>query len=217
MAKTLRQRPAAQLQTLVFDLDGTLVNSLHDIVLSFQYAFRVLGLSVPDYAAVRAQIGRPLESMFATFSGTQIAALTAIYCAYYPKHAADHATPQAGVPEALEALRWRGHKLAVATTKRTPVAEALLRAVGLAGAVDVIQGTDGFAHKPAPEVIYRALAHAGGTGSWMIGDTVSDIQAGQAAGLQTYAVTWGTHDAATLRGAAPTVLAPTLEALLELT
>lgn len=217
MAKTLRQRPAVQLQTLVFDLDGTLVDSLHDIVLSFQYAFRVLGLSVPDYAAVRAQIGKPLESMFAAFSDTQIAALTAIYCAYYPKHAADHAAPQPGVPEALEALRWRGHKLAVATTKRTPVAEALLGAVGLAGAVDVVQGTDGFAHKPAPGVIYRALAHTGGVGSWMVGDTVSDIQAGQVAGLQTYAVTWGTQDAATLRGAAPTVIAPTLEALLELT
>jgi phosphoglycolate phosphatase len=217
MTKTLSQRPAVRLQTLVFDLDGTLVDSLHDIVLSFQYAFRVLGLSVPDYAAVRAQIGRPLETMFAAFNDSQIAALTAIYCAYYPKHAADHAAQQPGVPEALEALRWRGYKLAVATTKRTPVAEALLRAVGLDSAVDVIQGTDGFAHKPAPGVIYRALAHAGGRGSWMVGDTVSDIQAGQAAGLQTYAVTWGTQDAATLRGALPTVVAPTLEVLLELT
>jgi len=205
------------LQTLVFDLDGTLVDSLHDIVLSFQYAFRALGLPVPAYRAVRAQIGRPLESMVASFSSTHIAALAAVYCAHYPKHFADHARLQPGVPEALEALRWRGYKLAVATTKRTPVAEGLIQAVGLDAYVDFVQGTDGFAHKPAPDVIYRLLARTGGPGSWMVGDTVGDILAGQAAGLKTYAVTWGTHDAATLQAAAPTIVAPDLEILLQLT
>ena len=80
-----------------------------------------------------------------------------------------------------------------------------------------MQGTDGFAHKPSPNVIYRLLARAGGVGSWMIGDTVSDVLAGKAAGLKTYAVTWGSHDASTLRSAVPTVVAPDLQMLLELT
>lgn len=215
--RTARAHPAVRLQTFVFDLDGTLVDSLHDIVLSFQYAFRTLGLKVPDYGAVRAQIGQPLESMYAAFTSTHIAALSALYCAHYPKHCADHTTVQPGVPEALEALRWRGHKLAVATTKRTPVAEELLRAVGLDAYIDFVQGTEGFAHKPAPDVIYRALARSGGEGSWMVGDTVGDILAGKAAGLKTYAVTWGTHDAETLGAVAPTVVAPDLAALLQLT
>ena len=215
--RTDRPRPVVDLQTLVFDLDGTLVDSLHDIVLSFQYAFRVLGLPVPAAAAVRAHIGRPLEDMFAAFTETHLAALTAVYCAYYPRHFADHAHAQPGVAETLEALRWRGYKLVIATTKRTFVAEGLLGAVGLAEYVDFVQGTDGFAHKPSPEVIYRALARAGGTGAWMVGDTVGDVLAGRAAGLKTYAVTWGTHDAAALAGAGPSVLAPDLRQLLALT
>lgn len=215
--RTHRPRPAVALQTLVFDLDGTLVDSLRDITLSFQYAFRVLGLSVPAASAVRAHIGRPLEDMFAAFSETHIAALAAVYCAHYPQHFADHASAQPGVAETLEALRWRGYKLAVATTKRTFVAEGLLGAVGLTEYIDFVQGTDGFAHKPSPEVIYRALARAGGAGAWMIGDTVGDILAGRAAGLKTYAVTWGTHDAAALARAEPTVLAPDLRQLLALT
>lgn len=212
-----RSRPAVGLKTLLFDLDGTLVNSLHDIVLSFQYAFRALGLPVPAAAAVRARIGEPLESMFAAFTGSHIAALAAVYCAYYPRHYADHAAVQPGVREALEALRWRGYKLAVATTKRTFVAEGLLGALGLDEYVDLVQGTDGFAHKPSPEVIYRALTRAGGTGVWMVGDTVGDVLAGRAAGLQTYAVTWGTHSADALAAAHPSVLAPDLRGLLALT
>ena len=210
-------REDVSVKTLIFDLDGTLVDSFDDIVLSFQYAFRTLGLPLPDSGAVRAQIGTPLESMVAGFSKTHIAALTAVYCAYYPRHCGDHATLKPGVLETLEALRWRGYKLGVATTKRTPIAKKLIRTVGLADAVDFVQGTDGFAHKPAPNVIYRLLAHAGGEGSWMVGDTTSDVLAGKAAGLKTYAVTWGSHDAHTLQGAAPTVIAPDLKKLLELT
>jgi phosphoglycolate phosphatase len=205
------------LKTLVFDLDGTLVDSLHDIVLSFQYAFRVLGLEPPAYQAVRAEIGQPLESMFATFCPSHVAALTAIYCEYYPKHFTDHATLQPGVKHVLEALRWRGYKLAIATTKRTPIAEGLVAAMGLEAYVDFVQGTDGFAHKPEPEVIYRALNRTGSEGAWMIGDTISDIRAGQAAGLKTYAVTWGTQRAEVLAAAQPTILAPDLQRLFELT
>lgn len=215
--RTLQPHPAVGIKTLLFDLDGTLVDSLTDIVLSFQYAFRVLGLPVPAAAAVRGHIGRPLESMFAAFAPTHIAALAAVYCAYYPRHSADHATVQPGVAETLEALRWRGYKLAVATTKRTFVAEGLLEAVGLGDFVDLVQGTDGFTHKPSPEVIYRALARTDGSGVWMIGDTVGDILAGRAAGLRTYAVTWGTQSAEVLATAEPSVLAPDLKRLLQLT
>ncbi len=210
-------RDNVSVKTLVFDLDGTLVDSFDDIVLSFQYAFRTLGLPLPASGAVRAQIGTPLESMVACFSHTHIAALTAVYCAHYPQHCGDHATVNPGVRETLEALRWRGYKLGVATTKRTAIAQKLLEAVGLTDAVDFVQGTDGFAHKPAPNVIYRLLARAGSEGSWMIGDTTSDVLAGRAAGLKTYAVTWGSHDAETLQSAAPTVIAPDLAVLLELT
>src|SRR5690606_7650283 len=104
----------------------------------------------------------------------------------------------------------------VATTKRSDVARSFVDAMGLTELLDHVQGTDGFPHKPAPDVIHRALRAVGAQGTWMVGDTVTDIQAGKAAGLKTYAVSWGTHDAATLATAAPDVLSDGLSDLFAL-
>ncbi|MBS3966786.1 MAG: HAD-IA family hydrolase [Truepera sp.] len=205
-------------KTIVFDLDGTLVDSLPDISNSFRYGFAKLGLPVPDATAVRAEIGKPLEEMYASFApAEQVAALCACYREHYPQHFTDQTRPYPGVLELLAQLRQAGFKTAVATTKQSFMATRLLTALGLVALIDHIQGTDGFPHKPAPDVILRALAAVGGDGLWMVGDTVSDIAAGKAAGLKTYAVSWGTHDAATLASAHPDVLATTLTPLLELT
>lgn len=204
-------------KTIVFDLDGTLVDSLPDIINSFRYGFAKLGLSVPDATAVRTKIGQPLEAMYASFApAEQVAALCACYREHYVKHFTDQTQPYPGVLELLAQLRQAGFKTAVATTKQSWMATRLLTALGFDQLIDHIQGTDGFPHKPAPDVILRALAAMGGEGLWMVGDTVSDIAAGKAAGLKTYAVSWGTHDAATLASAHPDVLAETLTPLLEL-
>jgi len=204
-------------KTIVFDLDGTLVDSLPDIINSFRYGFAALGLPVPDVGAIRAKIGQPLEAMYAGFApAEQVAALCACYREHYVEHFTDRTRPYPGVTELLAQLREAGFKTAVATTKQSWMATRLLTALGFAALIDHIQGTDGFPHKPAPDVIWRALAAVGGEGLWMVGDTVSDIAAGKAAGLKTYAVSWGTHDAATLTSAYPDVLAETLTPLLEL-
>ena len=204
------KRPA-----IVFDLDGTLVDSLPDIVASFRWAFGDVGLNAPAEAAVRAEVGLPLETMFARFAPHDaVAALAAAYRRHYPLHCADRTRPFPGVPELLATLREHGYATAVATTKRSPMALQLVEAMGLTGAIDHVQGTDGFAYKPAPDVVQRALAALQAEGRWMVGDTTHDVGAGKAAGLRTYAVTWGTHDAATLRAASPDVLADDLQGLV---
>jgi phosphoglycolate phosphatase len=81
--------------------------------------------------------------------------------------------------------------------------------------LDHVQGTDGFPSKPAPDVIFRALTQLGGEGEWMVGDTEHDVLAGKAAGLKTYAVSWGSHGEKRLASACPDVLAGTLDGLLE--
>ena len=199
---------------IVFDLDGTLVDSLPDIIASFQYAFTRLGLRVPSDAEVRVLIGHPLEAMYAHFAPEHVAALSTLYREHYPLNFTTRSRPYPGVVETLGLLRERGYRLAIATTKRTDMARRFVEALGLASALDHVQGTDGFPHKPAPDVIHRALAALGAQGLWMVGDTVHDIQAGKAAGLRTYAVTWGTHDAALLATAAPDVLHADLSRLL---
>lgn len=201
--------------TIAFDLDGTLVDSLPDIVASFRHAFTEHALVPPDEAAVRALVGLPLEAMFAHFvDDVRVPGLAGSYRRHYPLHFTDRSRPFPGVVELLDELGRRGYLRVVATTKRSAVARSFVAALGLAPLLDHVQGTDGFPHKPAPDVILRALEAVNGAGVWMVGDTVSDVQAGRAAGLSTYAVTWGTHDAERLRSAGPEVLADDLGGLL---
>ncbi|ATB41970.1 phosphoglycolate phosphatase [Cystobacter fuscus] len=203
-------------KTIVFDLDGTLVDSLPDIITSFQYALESQKLPVPSVAEVRALIGLPLEDMYAHFAAPdQIPTLCALYREHYPRNFVTRSRPFPGAVELLRTLRERGYTLAIATTKRTDMARRFVEALGLTSAVDHIQGTDGFPHKPAPDVIQRALAALGSEGLWMVGDTTHDILAGRAAGLRTYAVTWGNHGADELATAKPDEIQADLSRLLE--
>ena len=205
-------------RAIVFDLDGTLVDSLPDIVGAFRGAFADHGLTAPSEQEVRDHVGLPLDTMYAAFAPAErVTELSASYRRLYPQRFTRHSRPFPGVPEALATLRSRGFRLAVATTKRSDMATRFVAAMGLTDALDVVQGTDGFPHKPAPDVVHRALAALGADGVWMVGDTVHDIEAGRAAGLATYAVTWGTHDAERLRTARPDRLEATLEPLLAAT
>jgi phosphoglycolate phosphatase len=202
---------------IVFDLDGTLVDSLDDILDTFLATFAELGEAGPERSTVRALVGRPLEEMYAGFvRPDRLEAFVAAYRERYRRHLADKTRPYPGVVDVLSELGERGYARLVATTKRSATARELVAAVGLTGYVDHVQGTDGFPHKPAPDVILRALDAAGAQGAWMVGDTTSDIAAGRAAGLRTFGVTWGTHDAATLASAGPDAVAPTIGPLLSL-
>lgn len=202
---------------IVFDLDGTLVDSLEDIVYSFRHAFGEHGLAAPEENAVRALVGRPLDEMYGNFvDGERIPALAAAYRQHYPKNFTRRSRIFPGVLDVLGTLREEGFLLAVATTKRTPMARALVSAVGLEDWVDHVQGTDDFPHKPAPDVVLLAARVAGGDAAWMVGDTVGDILAGKAAGARTYAVTWGTDDEAKLTGARPDAMGEDLGELPEI-
>ncbi|MEJ2218923.1 MAG: HAD-IA family hydrolase [Gemmatimonadota bacterium] len=202
---------------IVFDLDGTLVDSLPDIAASFLHVFAAAGLPAPSEAELWGRLGGPLEATFAAFAPeASVDELCARYREHYALHLAERSRPFAGVPALLRELGRRGYLRAVATTKRTVTARRLIEAVGLADVLDHVEGSDAPPYKPAPDVVLRALEALPGRGLWMVGDTSADVLAGRAAGLATYAVTWGVRDVAPLDACAPTRLEPDLDALLQL-
>ena len=201
---------------VVFDLDGTLVNSLPDIIASFKYVLRKAGLAPPSENDMADLIGLPLAEMFRRAApGASASSLSEAYRRHYRAHMTDNSRTYPGVPEALGELRERGLYLIVASTKRSHTARSLASAVGLLPLLDHIQGTDFIPAKPAPDVIYAALNHIGGKGICMVGDTTHDVLAGKAAGLCTYAVGWGAHPPETLRSSRPDFIGPDLKYLLK--
>lgn len=206
-------------RAICFDLDGTLVYSLPDIIGGFQSAIAEQGLPVPAADEVRPWIGLPLLDMFAALAPEGDGeALSAGYKRIYPQRFTQHTRPFDETVQVLEELRSCGYLLAVTTTKHSPMARDLVAALGLTDHLDLVQGTDGFPAKPAPDVIHRALAELGVQGTWMVGDTTHDIEAGRAAGLSTYAVCrpGATHDRDTLTAASPDHLEESLLPLLDL-
>ncbi len=202
---------------IVFDLDGTLVDSLPDILSSFLRAFEHEGLPAPDEDAARRTLGQPLETMYAAFAPAgRVDALCRSYRVHYTEHLADRSRPFPGVPELLALVRERGYLRTVASTKRTLTARRLVEATGLGPLLDHVEGTDAAPYKPAPDVVLRSVAAVGGRGVWMVGDTAGDILAGRSAGLKTYAVTWGSQEADELATAGPDRLEPDLTALASL-
>ncbi|MGO1165868.1 MAG: HAD family hydrolase [Janibacter sp.] len=206
-------------RAICFDLDGTLVDSLPDIIGGFRAAIGEQGLPEPTPDQVRPWIGLPLQEMFAALAPEGDAeVMSAAYKRIYPQRFTETSAPFPEVTEVLTELRDQGFALAVTTTKGTPMASDLVTALGLMPQFDLVQGTDGFPAKPAPHVIEHALSALGCEGALMVGDTTHDIGAGQAAGLPTYAVCrpGATHDREALAAAAPDHLEENLLPLLDL-
>jgi len=189
--------------TILCDLDGTLVDSRHDITVAFQHAWRtVVGGIPPSATAIAQHIGKPLAKMISELDGMLSPALLRIFLTTY-----DHAyacqevcltQPYPGVTLTLQALS--SFTLGVVTTKESGQAEIVLRRLALIPFFQHVQGGGpGLCLKPAPDTILAALAalHCAPPHAMMVGDTPADVLAGKAAGTKTCAVTYGfgTRDA----------------------
>ncbi len=197
------------LQALICDLDMTLIDSRHDIAAALARTLRAeLGLTVaPDDAA--RLIGKPLRHMVRALApdADRDAVLRCIdhYKRDFFEHCVVQTTIYPGVTRTLSALRERGVKIAVATTKMSFMARRVCRALELDDLLDHVQGTDDFPAKPDPSVILRACAALGVAPEQaaVVGDTTMDVHAAIAAGATAVAVTYGVDDPAALRAAEP--------------
>ena len=201
--------------TVVFDLDGTLVDTIGLIVASYQHAAReVLGHEL-DERRVLAFIGRPLIECWREVDAERADALFASYTLWNEAH--PHLIqPYAGADDLLRALHAAGVGVAVATSKRRDPALLALERCGLADLVPVlVTMEDTPVHKPDPAPLLLALGQAGG---WVdraayVGDAAVDILAARAAGMQGIGVLWGAGERAAIEAAGPYAVAPTMDDL----
>ncbi len=209
----------------VFDLDGTLLDTLDDLADSVNAVLAERGYPARGRDEVRAFVGNGIRELMrrALPDGADDEAVDGAYQAmltYYQAHCAIRTAPYRGVPEALEALRAAGWKIAVVSNKADAAVEALCERY-LPGLVDVARGDrPGQPRKPAPEPIWAALDALGceRAGAAYIGDSDVDVLAARAAGMDGVFVTWGFRSRQTLldAGASRVVDAPAelLDALL---
>ncbi len=189
-------------RTIVFDLDGTLVDTAPDLIGALNVLFarerlrpirleegrRIIG------GGVKRLIERGLALEGQRFTPAHVDALYMDYVAYYAEHIADRSRPFPGVETALDALAADGSALAICSNKLAWLSERLLDAVGLRSRFVTICGPDTFGvQKPDPEVLRRTVAAAGGTpaAALMVGDSGTDVATAQAAGVPVVAVDFG--------------------------
>ncbi len=188
--------------TVVFDLDGTLVDSAPDLVATLNTVFAQEGLPpVPYYTArnlvgggARSMIERSLEAQGRKFAAAEIDRLVKEFIEYYASHIADRSRPFPSLESALDELGAFGCRLAVCTNKLEWLSVRLLDALGLSNRFVAICGADTFGlRKPHPEFLRRTIARAHGQIAFavMIGDSMSDIATARAAGVPIVAVDYG--------------------------
>jgi phosphoglycolate phosphatase len=188
--------------TIVFDLDGTLVDTAPDLVDTLNLIFAREGLApVPFETArriigggARAMIQRGLAAEGRSVSPPEIDRLLAAFIAHYADHIADRSRPFPSLEQALDRLTERGFRLAVCTNKLEWLAERLLQTLDLAPRFAAICGQDTFGlPKPNPEMLRRTVLRAGGIPEHavMVGDSGTDIRTARAAGVPVVAVDFG--------------------------
>lgn len=196
--------------TILFDLDGTLIDSVRLILDSYAHTLAAHGLPPCAEAELRRTMGVPLRAQLATWARDE-AHLDALVATYRAHNLAWHdrlVVAYDGVVEAVRALAARGVAIGVVTGKTHEGAVRGLRLVGLLDAVGVILGCDDVARpKPHPEHALAALAALGrpAEGAILVGDSLHDLACGRAAGLRVAAVTWGACDRDTLAAGEPDV------------
>lgn len=191
-----------QAPTIVFDLDGTLVDTAPDLIETLNVVFAREGMPPVDYATARNLIGggakamlvRGIESEGRVVEPAKLQTMFDDFIAYYTAHVADRSRPFPGLIDALDTLAGRGCRFAVCTNKLEGLSRLLLEKLELTSRFEAICGQDTFGiQKPDPEVLRRTIAAAGGSmqRAVMIGDSATDIHTARAAGIPVIAVDFG--------------------------
>lgn len=211
----------ARYRGVLFDLDGTLVDSLDLILGSYRHTMRKhLGRVPPDEDWMRT-MGRPLRVQLESFAGSP-EQLDAMFATYIEHNQAHHDRLIRLFPrmrEVLTTLHRAGYRLGVVTSKIRDNALRELRTGGLEGLFDaLVSANDVERPKPDPQPVERALRSLDlpAADVLLVGDSLYDLQAGRAAGVHTAAALWGPSDHDRLAAGVPDYWLHDIDELLEL-
>ncbi len=182
-------------QVILFDLDGTLIDSTEAILESFDVAFGAFGVATPPAEKITAEIGHPLDGMFLSLGvdKSEVQAYVASYKEHYRQISREKTYLLPGAKEAVENA-FKIARLGIVTTKTGKFSIELLEHFDLMKYFDVMIGREDVEYpKPHPEPIHKALSQmeADEKRCWMIGDTCMDMLSAKSAGIEGVAVTSG--------------------------
>ena len=190
------------IETYIFDLDGTLLDTLKDLASSTNYALRQYGMPEHSIDDVRYFVGNGVRKLIerAVPEGTKNPEFENVYETfrqYYMLHSLDTTLPYDGISETLRELKQRGCKLAVVSNKMMAAAKELVD--HFFAEIDVAIGENeagGIRKKPAPDTVEEALRQLGATkeSAVYVGDSDVDIQTAQNVGIPCISVLWGFRD-----------------------
>ncbi len=205
--------------TVIFDLDGTLLNTLDDLAAATNYALAQMGWPTRTTEEVRAFVGNGAQLLIRRAAPTQstqqeLQQCLELFKARYQAHRMDATAPYPGVMEMLEALRKKGCKLAVCSNKFDAAVKSLAQDF-FPGALDAAAGENeaaGVPKKPHPAMVRQIMEALGALPAQTVyvGDADTDIDTARNAGISCVSVTWGFRDRAFLlaHGAQALINAP---------
>lgn len=207
-------------KAVIFDLDGTLLNTLGDLTAAVNHALTAHGLPTRTEAQVRTYVGDGVRELVvracpANTDEATRAGVMAAYLPYYAAHNMDLTRPYEGVLSLLDDLRAAGYRIAVVSNKHDAGAQALCGKF-FADYLDLTVGADGSRPlKPAPDGVLYAMERlqVSPDAVWYVGDSVQDVRTAHNAGVKCASVTWGFQDADRLAAEKPTVMVNTLKEL----
>lgn len=208
---------------VIFDLDGTLLNTIADLAAATNYALQACGYPTHDTDAYRFFVGNGINKLFeralpeGTRSKENVLKIRSLFVPYYNEHNADLSRPYLGIENLLETLQKKGYMLAVASNKYHEATQKLIKQYfPHINFLAILGQRENIPAKPDPQVVYEIMEKAGVERNEVvyIGDSSVDMQTGANAGVTTIGVCWGFRPRTELEAYNPSLIAEQAEDIL---